>query len=91
MTAGNCLGAVKEDSDAAFEIAARMERNGFDLSAINAEVFLQARESFGLFDELMKSTQPRLIMLREIAMRRELEKSNFRTTACDGRKDAIAR
>jgi hypothetical protein len=33
-----------EDSDAAFEIEARLERNGFDLFAINAEVFLQARE-----------------------------------------------
>jgi hypothetical protein len=40
----------------------------------------------------MQSAQHRRItLLREIAMRRELEKRNFRTTARDGRKDAIAR
>jgi hypothetical protein len=64
----------RQDSDAASEMEVRLEGNGFDLSAINAEVFLQARESFGLFGELMKSAQHRRIsLLREIAARRELE------------------
>jgi hypothetical protein len=63
-----------QNSDATSEMEARPEGNGFDLSAINAEFFLQARESFGLFDELMKSAQHRRIsLLREIAARRELE------------------
>ena len=52
----------------------RLERNGFDSAAINAEVFAQAQQAFGLFDQLMQSAQHRRIMLlREIATRREFE------------------
>lgn len=61
-----------EDGDAASEIEARLERNGFDVVAINAEVFIQARDSFGLFDGLMQSAQVRrATLLRDIALRRE--------------------
>ena len=49
------------DPDAAFEIEARLERNGFDQATINAEVFLQARESFAWFDTMMSSAQSRRI------------------------------
>jgi len=64
-----------EDADAAFEIESRLERNGFDISAINAEVFLQARVPFTLFDQLMQSAQHRRnTLLREIAIRREFER-----------------
>jgi hypothetical protein len=64
-----------EDPNAATEIEARLKRNGFDLSAINAEVFLQAREPFALFDALMQSAQHRRnTLLREINIRREFER-----------------
>ena len=64
-----------EDREAASEIEARLEKNGFDSSAINAEVFAQAQQAFGLFDQLMQSAQHRRItLLREIAIRREFEK-----------------
>jgi hypothetical protein len=60
-----------EDREAASEIETRLEKNGFDCSAINAEVFAQAQQAFGLFDQLMQSAQHRRIMLlREIATRR---------------------
>src|SRR5215204_3371378 len=45
------------DPDAASEINARLQRNGFDLATINAEVFLQARDSFGWFDAMMHAAQ----------------------------------
>ena len=73
-----------EDREAASEIEARLERNGFDSAAINAEVFTQAQQAFGLFDQLMQSAQHRRIMLlREVTTRREFEKRarNSRTDA----------
>jgi hypothetical protein len=64
-----------EDREAASEIEARLERNGFDSAAINAEVFAQAQQAFGLFDQLMQSAQHRRIaLLREVASRRQLDK-----------------
>jgi hypothetical protein len=45
------------DPDAAAELDARLQRKRFDLAAINAEVFLQARESFAWFDAMMHSAQ----------------------------------
>ena len=69
-----------EDPRSAREIDTRLEKHGFDLSAINAEVFLQAREAFGLFDGLMHLAQSRRItLLREINVRRELEKRASRS------------
>jgi hypothetical protein len=35
----------RDDQEAAFEIEARLTRGGFDQVDINAEVFVQARES----------------------------------------------
>jgi len=63
-----------EDRQAASEIETRLEKNGFDSSAINTEVFAQAQQAFGLFDQMMQLGQHRRItLLREIATRREFE------------------
>ena len=71
-----------EDREAASEIEARLERNGFDSAAVNAEVFAQAQQAFGLFDQLMQSAQHRRIMLlREIANRREFERRALQSGA----------
>ena len=75
MVQARCERAATEwcdDREAASEIETRLERNGFDSAAINAEVFAQAQQAFGLFDQLMQSTQHRrIVLLREIATRRE--------------------
>ena len=62
----------RDDQEAAIEIEARLARSGFDQLDINAEVFVQAREHFAMFDQLMQSAQSRRIaLLREISVRRE--------------------
>jgi len=62
----------RDDPDAAIEIEARLERFGFDAVALNAEVYIQARDQLELFDQLMqRAQQRRMILLREIAIRRE--------------------
>jgi hypothetical protein len=62
----------RDDSEAALEIESRLYRSGFDPVAVNAEVFVQARELFVMFDQLMHSAQSRRIgLLREISIRRE--------------------
>jgi hypothetical protein len=62
----------RDDSEAAIEIEARLDRSGFDPIDINAEVFVQARELFDMFDQLMHLAQNRRIgLLREISIRRE--------------------
>jgi hypothetical protein len=72
-----------EDREAASEIEARLERNGFDSAAINAEVFAQAQQAFDLFDQLMQSAQHRRItLLREIAVRREFERRAPKSLRC---------
>src|SRR5438270_4778256 len=43
----------RDDSEAALEIEARLYRSGLDPIAINAEVFVRAREFFVMFDQLM--------------------------------------
>jgi hypothetical protein len=64
----------REDSTAALEIEARLAAGGFDTAAVNAEVFLLAQSSFGLFDRLMQSVQNRRIsLLREITGHRVLD------------------
>jgi hypothetical protein len=61
-----------EDREAASEIEQRLERNGFDDSAINAELFVQAQQAFALFDQMMQSAQHRRItLLRELTTRRQ--------------------
>ena len=48
---------------------------GFDQIDINAEAFVQARELFDMFDQLMHAAQHRRIgLLREIGNRREFLK-----------------
>jgi hypothetical protein len=67
------------DPDAASEIDARLERNGFDQATINAEVFLQAREAFAWFDTMMHAAQGRRIaLLREIEVRRQFDNRSMR-------------
>jgi hypothetical protein len=61
--------------EAASEIEARLHQRGFDQIDINAEVFVQARELFDLFDQLMIAAQRRRIgLLREISIRHEVVK-----------------
>jgi hypothetical protein len=58
------IGATPED---------RLCRSKFDSIDINAEVFVQARASFEMFDRLTHLAQSRRIgLLREISLRREL-------------------
>jgi hypothetical protein len=65
----------RSDRGAADEIEARLARHGFDLTSITAEVFVQARDVFDMFDGLMQSAQSRrLMLLREINIRREITK-----------------
>jgi hypothetical protein len=45
------------DREAATEIEARLDRGGFDAIDINAEVFVQARELFEMFDQLIQLAQ----------------------------------
>jgi len=60
------------DQEAAMEIEARLDRGGFDAVDIIAEAFVQARELFGLFDQLMIAAQRRRMeLLREISIRHE--------------------
>jgi hypothetical protein len=62
----------RDDPDAAIDIEARLHRSGFDNIDINAEVFIQARELFEMFDQLIQLAQNRRIgLLREISIRRE--------------------
>jgi hypothetical protein len=65
----------RSDRRAADEIEARLARHGFDLTSITAEVFVQARDVFDMFDGLMQTAQSRrLVLLREINIRREITK-----------------
>jgi hypothetical protein len=65
----------RDDQEAAIEIEERLARGGFSNDDINAEVFVQARELFAMFDQLMQSAQSRRIgLLREISIRREFAK-----------------
>ena len=51
----------RDDPVAAAEIEARLDRSGFDQIDINAEVLVQARELFDMFDQLMHAAQRRRI------------------------------
>jgi hypothetical protein len=65
----------REDSCAAAEIEKRLEQHGFDATGINAEVFIQAREQFAMFDHMLHAAQRRrIVLLREISIRREFAK-----------------
>lgn len=61
----------RDDPIAAGEIEAHLKSYGIDTASINIEVFVKARDLFGMFDSLMHSAQSRRIaLLREIAARR---------------------
>jgi len=63
----------RDDREAAIEIEARLDRCGFDAIDINAEVFVQARELFDMFDQLMIAAQRLSVgLLREISIRHEI-------------------
>lgn len=65
----------RDDPQAASEIEARLRRNDFEDSAVNAELYCQARGMFAMFDDLMRAAQNRrMVVLREITSRRELSK-----------------
>jgi len=55
--------------NAGSEIEDRLEEVGFDLLAINAEIYTQAREIIAMFDGLMHAAQSRRnLLIREISM-----------------------
>jgi hypothetical protein len=65
----------REDPEATVEIEARLEKYGFDAIALNAAVFNEARDQFEMFDTLLqRAQQRRMVLLREIGVRRELTK-----------------
>jgi hypothetical protein len=65
-TSLNALG-WRVDPCATPEIDIRLASHGFDLHAVNVEVFVQARETFLLFESLIHGAQARrMILLKEI-------------------------
>jgi hypothetical protein len=71
----------RDDREAAIEIEARLHRSGFDPIDINAEVFVQARELFDMFDQRMIAAQRRRIgLLREFSFRHEFVRRVRRVT-----------
>jgi hypothetical protein len=65
----------REDPIAAAEIEGRLKHHGFDAVTINAEVYVQAEGQLEMFDDLLqRAQQRRIIMLREISVRREFAK-----------------
>ena len=54
MQATRTAAEWRDDPDAAIDIEARLRRRGFDNIDINAEVFVRARESFEMFDHLIR-------------------------------------
>jgi hypothetical protein len=70
----------RTDANAAVEIEARLRRHGFDATAVNSEV-LFTRKSFAMFDDLMHGAQNRrMVLLREINIRREFAKRATRSS-----------
>ncbi len=65
----------RDDPEAAAEIEARLQRFGFDAIALNAAVYNEARVQFEMFDTLLqRAQQRRMVLLREISVRREFAK-----------------
>jgi hypothetical protein len=62
----------RDDPKVVRDIETRLLRSAYDDIAINAEVFVQAKESFDMFDQLIQRAQSRRIaLLREISIRRK--------------------
>ena len=67
----------QRDLGAANEIEDRLEQVGFDLLAINAEIFVQAREIIAMFDGLLHASQSRRnSLIREIVTSKSFHASN---------------
>jgi hypothetical protein len=65
----------REDPVAAAEIEGRLKQHGFDAVAINAEVYVQAERQLEMFENLeQRAHQRRIVLLREISVRREFAK-----------------
>ncbi|MCA6104662.1 MULTISPECIES: hypothetical protein [Bradyrhizobium] len=72
-TRQNALSWRLSPSDAT-EIEARLASYGFDQHSINADVYVQAREVFVLFESLLNAAQTRrLLLIREIKRHRILD------------------
>jgi hypothetical protein len=69
------------DPIASAEIESRLTAQGIDEGSVNAEVLIQSRELFIMFDSLMQSAQTRrMLLLREINRRRislEIERGDL--------------
>src|SRR5207253_8617638 len=92
LQVGRSAAEWRDNPQAADEIDARLRRHGFDDSAVNAELFCQARGVFGMFDDLMHAAQNRrMVLLREINSRRELSKrvAEFRSRPEAGRTQIL--
>jgi hypothetical protein len=80
LQVGRSAADWRDDPQAGDEIEARLRRHGFDESAVNVEIFCQARGLFATFDELMHAAQNRrIVLLKEINSRRELTKRAVRS------------
>ena len=72
LQAGREAAEWRDDPKVARDIETRLLQSAYDDIAINAEVFVQAKESFDMFDQLIQRAQSRRIaLLREISIRRE--------------------
>ena len=91
---GRIVAEWRTDANAAVEIEARLRRHGFDATAVNSEVLFQARESFAMFDDLMHAAQNRrMVLLREINIRREFAKRATRSSdvLIDGKFERVSK
>jgi hypothetical protein len=91
---GRIVAEWRTDANAAVEIEARLRRHGFDAAAVNSEVLFQAQESFAMFDDLMHAAQNRrMVLLREINVRREFAKRATRPSdaAIDGKFERVSK
>jgi hypothetical protein len=78
---GRNVAEWRDDAKAAVEIEARLRQHGFDDTAVNAELFHQARAPFAMFDDpLHRAQHRRMNLLREINIRRELAKRAERSS-----------
>jgi hypothetical protein len=91
---GRVVAEWRKDADAAVEIEARLRQHGFDDTVVNAEAFYQAQGSFSMFDDLMHAAQNRrMVLLREISIRREFAKRARRSSdaVIDGKFERVSK
>ncbi|MGB8608337.1 MAG: hypothetical protein WCE28_25235, partial [Bradyrhizobium sp.] len=91
---GRIVAEWRTDANAAVEIEARLRRHAFYATAVNSEVLFQAQESFAMFDDLMHAAQNRrMVLLREINIRREFAKRATRSSdvLIDGKFERVSK